>query len=104
MKYLNAFRDNPDTDIYGGNKYKEHIKHSQKFPATESDYHSTVEDVISILVATGVHSKENLKTLVELPDHVHKDVIFQPRMRIPDHNVENITDAVRLILHNESKN
>jgi hypothetical protein len=36
-----------------------------------------------------------------MPDHVHKDVIFQPNMRTPDYNVENITDAVRLIIENE---
>jgi ribonucleotide monophosphatase NagD (HAD superfamily) len=93
------FRDNPDTDIYGGNLYKEHIKHSL---AESENIHSTnVANVISVLVSTGVHSKGNLNTLVEMPDHVHKDVIFQPNMRTPDYNVENITDAVRLIIENE---
>jgi ribonucleotide monophosphatase NagD (HAD superfamily) len=58
-------------------------------------------DVKSILVATGVHFKDNLQSLVEAPDHVHKDIVFEPNMRTPDYNVENITDAVRLIIENE---
>ncbi|CAB3979605.1 Hypothetical predicted protein [Paramuricea clavata] len=99
LKRIYVIGDNPDTDIYGGNLYKEHIKHSL---AESENIHSTnVANVISVLVATGVHSKGNLKTLVEMPDHVHKDVIFQPNMRTPDYNVENITEAVRLIIENE---
>ena len=100
---MHAFRDNPDTDVYGGNLYKEHIKHSPNdLDSTSQNFHHTsVNDVISILVATGVHSKSNMKTLVDMPDHVHKDIIFNPSMKKPDYNVENITDAVRLIIESE---
>ena len=97
-----AFRDNPDTDIYGGNLYKEYIKQPANDITSEELYHTTVKDVISILVATGVHSTSNLKAVVEMPDHVHKDIVFQPNMRTPDYNVENITEAVRLIIQNET--
>ena len=100
---INVFtvcRDNPDTDIYGGNLYKEYIKNShtntiQNLPNT------TINGITSILVSTGVHSKGNLKTLVEMPHHIHKDIQFKPNMRTPDYNVENITDAIRLIMENE---
>lgn len=93
---LKWFRDNPDTDIYGGNLYKEEMK------KVTGDKLSMVEDVTSILVSTGVYSKGNRESLVEMPDHLHKDIKFQPNMRRPDHNVENITDAVKLIIEHET--
>ena len=82
--------------------YKEHIKHSRKSSPESENHHSTAEDIMSILVATGVHSKENLKTLAETPDHVHKDIKFDPHLRTPDYSVENIVEAVELIMQNES--
>ena len=88
------YRDNPDTDIYGGNLYKEHLKHSLE----DTIHNGNVANVISILVATGVHNSNGNNNM---PNHVHKDLIFQPNMRTPDYNVENITDAVRLIIKNE---
>ena len=33
--------------------------------------------------------------------HIHKDILFDPQLRIPDHSVENIEDAVKLIISNE---
>jgi ribonucleotide monophosphatase NagD (HAD superfamily) len=95
-KHVSTFRDNPDTDIFGGNLYKANVKQQH----TENINKINI-DVKSILVATGVHSKDNLQSLVEAPDHVHKDIVFEPNMRTPDYNVENITDAVRLIIENE---
>lgn len=55
----------------------------------------------SILVGTGIHSPENMESLMAKLVHIHKDILFDPQLRIPDHSVENIEDAVKLIISNE---
>lgn len=99
--------DNPDTDIFGGNLYKEHVQkcHSDETDSSLEVLHlennfdkTTVKDVTSILVRTGVYSKESL---VEKPVHVHKDVNFDSDLRKPDHTVENIKEAVQFIIERE---
>lgn len=97
LKRIYVIGDNPDTDIYGGNIYKQYVQNCHQ---KEKEFDQlTVNDVTSILVGTGVHSKESS---VDKTVHVHKDIMFDPDFRNPDYSVENIEDAVDLIITNET--
>lgn len=121
IKSLYAVGDNLDTDIYGANMCNEYVKafHESNGSGTENqlrdltsrqEKHSAVEwspevkNIESILVQTGVSLRsDNNLTTNEGARYLHRDLDFQPRFRRAKHVVENIADAVELILKQEQE-
>lgn len=97
-----------DTDIYGANTYKNYLlKSKTKFlSCKEDDYcgkewnSNSLNKIESILVRTGVSSVET-----SLPqrgiNHLHRDTRYDPEFAMPDYIVDDVLEAVDLVLHKE---
>ena len=114
------FRDNLDTDIYGANLCHEYLKVFHKTSGNngekqlKSSYHQSkqnginwlpeVKRVESILVQTGVSQQDDSKlTNGDGARFLHRDTVFLPHLRRANHVVENIAEAVELILKQEQE-
>lgn len=106
--FSSFFSDNLDTDIYGANTYKSHLVNSIKeIKACKEDEFCTrkwksnsLDKIESVLVRTGVSSIET-----SLPqkgiNHLHRDTKYHPELTMPDYIVDDVLDAVDLVLHKE---
>ena len=97
-----------DTDIYGANTYKNYLMKSQSSSSSckEDEFcidkwsSNSLNKIESILVRTGVSSVET-----SLPqkgiNHLHRDTKYNPELSMPDYIVEDVLEAVDLVLHKE---
>lgn len=114
------FRDNLDTDIYGANLCHEYLKEFHKTSGDngekqlKSPYHQSkpngiswlpeVKRVESILVQTGVsHQDDSKLSNGNAARFLHRDTVYLPHLRRANHVVENIAEAVELILKQEQE-
>ena len=71
---------------------------------SEIEWSPEVKSIESILVQTGVSlPSDNNLTTNEGARYLHRDLDFQPQFRRAKHVVENIADAVELILKQEQE-
>lgn len=113
-------RDNLDTDIYGANLCHEYLKVFHKTSGDngekqlKSSCHQSkqnginwlpeVKSVESILVQTGVSQQDDSKlTNGDGARFLHRDTVYLPHLRRANHVVENIAEAVELILKREQE-
>lgn len=118
IKSLYAVGDNLDTDIYGANMCNEYVKVFHKSNGNNAEnqarnscsqrkqsalkWSPEVKSLESILVHTGVSSQNDDKPASnEGAQFLHRDLAFQPHFRRANHVVENIVEAVELILKQE---
>uniref|UniRef100_A0A672F9Z9 Haloacid dehalogenase like hydrolase domain containing 5 n=1 Tax=Salarias fasciatus TaxID=181472 RepID=A0A672F9Z9_SALFA len=104
--------DNVMTDIYGANLYNRYLSRRHAAGTAELAVQGTGSDVTeeaesasqchSILVCTGVYDPRS-----ELPPTqtgaaavgLHRDLVLEPELLEPRHLVEDVEDAVDLLLH-----
>ena len=114
------FRDNLDTDIYGANLCHEYLKVFHKTRGNngeqqlKSSCHQSkqnginwlpeVKSIESILVQTGVSQQDdgNISN-GDGARFLHRDTVYLPHLRRAKHVVENIAEAVELILKQEQE-
>lgn len=118
---LYAVGDNLDTDIYGANLCHEYLKvfnntsgntnaNQLKNSLSQSEQNAfnwlpEVKTMESILVQTGVSNQDDNKpSNTDEAQFLHRDTIYHPHLRRANHVVENIAQAVELILKQEQKN
>ncbi|XP_029943250.1 haloacid dehalogenase-like hydrolase domain-containing 5 [Salarias fasciatus] len=107
-----AVGDNVMTDIYGANLYNRYLSRRHAAGTAELAVQGTGSDVTeeaesasqchSILVCTGVYDPRS-----ELPPTqtgaaavgLHRDLVLEPELLEPRHLVEDVEDAVDLLLH-----
>ncbi|CAH3138519.1 unnamed protein product [Pocillopora meandrina] len=124
LRTLYAVGDNLDTDIYGANLCHEYVKvfddgsgNINTYEHHPNDSSSQLEQntfkwlpgvrkVESILVQTGVSTQDNdnQPSTKEDARYLHRDIHFHPHLRRANHVVENIAQAVELILKQEQIN
>ena len=115
------FSDNLDTDIYGANLCHEYLKvfHNTSGDNSENQLkHSgsqskqsainwlpEVRSIESILVQTGVSTQDDGKPAAKTEGarFLHRDTVYHPHLRKANHVVENIAEAVELILKQEQE-
>ena len=117
------FRDNLDTDIYGANLCHEYLKvyhdktsgnneekklksscHQSKQNGITCNWLPEVKSVESILVQTGVSQQDDHKiTNGSGARFLHRDIVYLPHLRRANHVVENVAEAVELILKLEQE-
>lgn len=113
------FRDNLDTDIYGANLCHEYLKvfHKTRGNNGEKQLNSChqskqnginwlpeVKSIESILVQTGVSQQDDSKpSNADGARFLHRDTVYHPHLRRANHVVENIAEAVELILKQEQE-
>lgn len=106
-----------DTDIYGANLCNEYLQvfHNnngnnknqlrnfhRETERASIKWSPEVKSVESILVHTGVSLQDgDNPTNNEGARFLHRDTVFQPHLRRANHAVENIGEAVELILKQE---
>ncbi|XP_056373879.1 haloacid dehalogenase-like hydrolase domain-containing 5 [Hyla sarda] len=102
IQTLYAIGDNPMVDIYGANLYNRHL-HRQKEEAPETRPHSCQ----SVLVCTGVYSdpggvpSNTQERKTHTVFHGHRDFMFDPNMVVASHVVQDVGEALELILNKE---
>lgn len=100
-----AIGDNPNTDIYGANVYNNYLKaiRGSKIKSDLLHPESTVhpERMKSILVRTGVYGAESTEVWASEANHLHRDTVYRPELSVPTHEVEDVLDAVNVILKEE---
>ena len=113
-----CFSDNLDTDIYGANLCHEYLKvfhetNENNSKNTLKNYFSRtkqskmnwlpeIKRIESILVQTGVSSQDDSKpTNDDGSRFLHRDTVYHRHLRKANHVVENIAQAVELILKQE---
>ncbi|KAF6084110.1 haloacid dehalogenase like hydrolase domain containing 5 [Phyllostomus discolor] len=91
-------RDNPMSDVYGANLFHQHLQAAQQ-GGMESplDAHSCT----SILVGTGVYSPAAPGPVEQPPFHGHRDFGLSPGLLEAAHVVNDVDEAVRLVLRQE---
>lgn len=124
LRTLYAVGDNLDTDIYGANLCHEYVKvfdnasgginagenepskSSAQLEQNAFNWLPGVRKVESILVRTGVSTQNNDKqpSTTEGAQFLHRDTHYHPHLRRANHIVENIAQAVELILKREQTN
>lgn len=120
IKSLYAVGDNLDTDIYGANLCHEYLKVFHKTSGNNGEkqlksfchqskqnginWFPEVKNVESILVQTGVSHQDDSKiTNDDGARFLHRDTVYLPHLRRANHVVENIAEAVELILKQEQE-
>jgi len=119
IKSLYAVGDNLDTDIYGANLCHEYLKafHTTRGNNDEQlnischqskqnriNWMPEVKSIESILVQTGVSQQDDNKpSNGDGARFLHRDTVYLPHLRRANHVVENITEAVELILKQEQE-
>lgn len=119
--FINLFllRDNLDTDIYGANLCHEYLKAFHTTTGNngeqlKSSCHQSkqnrinwlpeVKSIESILVQTGVSQQDDSKpSNGDGARFLHRDTVYLPHLRRANHVVENIAEAVELILKQEQE-
>ena len=112
------FRDNLDTDIYGANLCQKYLKVFHKTSGNKKQQKNSchlskqnginwlpeVKSIESILVQTGVSQQDDSKLANEDGARfLHRDTVYLPHLRRANHVVENVTEAVELILRQEQE-
>ncbi|TRY97035.1 hypothetical protein DNTS_001445 [Danionella cerebrum] len=124
VQRLYAIGDNPMADIYGANLYNRYLKAAHRAQAQTdsgglvtgdcddakgsgrvmvgaSSPHNLPESCSSILVCTGVYSRENQDQGEQRIFHGHRDFRFDPSLTQPSFIVQDVKDAVELVFKQE---
>ncbi|XP_028382540.1 haloacid dehalogenase-like hydrolase domain-containing 5 isoform X3 [Phyllostomus discolor] len=98
IQKLYTVGDNPMSDVYGANLFHQHLQAAQQ-GGMESplDAHSCT----SILVGTGVYSPAAPGPVEQPPFHGHRDFGLSPGLLEAAHVVNDVDEAVRLVLRQE---
>ncbi|XP_068598213.1 haloacid dehalogenase-like hydrolase domain-containing 5 [Brachionichthys hirsutus] len=107
-----AIGDNVMTDIYGANLYNRYLAQqwprSQVMMVEEEEPQSAAAQCRSILVCTGVYnprsqlSSNQSSAIAEAVSQGHGDLVLEPDLMEPSHIVEDVEDAVDLMLQQEN--
>ncbi|XP_029951931.1 haloacid dehalogenase-like hydrolase domain-containing 5 [Salarias fasciatus] len=120
VKRLYAIGDNPMADVYGANLYNHYLQASHREqpdsstgverPADSAGDASKItrakgnlpERCSSILVCTGVYSRDQQETVTEQRIfHGHRDFRFDPSLLQPSFVVQDVKEAVDLVFQEE---
>lgn len=104
IQTIYAIGDNVDTDIYGANLYNNYLKAVKGSNITTDALHprSSIrpERMKSILVRTGVYGSEH-RVLDQEVNHLHRDTVLRPELRVPTHICDDVLHSVNKILEEE---
>lgn len=64
--------------------------------ANDAEHYYSVENILSILVCTGVYNQEAYDETSSI-NHGHRDMIIDPELKKPKYTVEHVLDAVKLV-------
>lgn len=106
--------DNPMSDVYGANLFHQYLQMVKHDGAEElgadglwKQRPSATQSCASILVCTGVYSPktpgstEPAQGGEEPPFHGHRDFSFSAKLMEASHIVNDVDEAVQLVLHKE---
>jgi ribonucleotide monophosphatase NagD (HAD superfamily) len=125
VKRMYAVGDNLDTDIYGANLFNKILSDNKKYIESKTinkskgeldligkklacldkknTYVSSAESMSSILVQTGVYRGEkDEKSISANSNLAHKDIVLDDKFVKPNHVVDNVHEAVKLVFKLEN--
>lgn len=105
IQTIYAVGDNPNTDIYGANLYNNYLKAIRGSSIKSDLLHPESSDnpkrMKSILVRTGVYGTDTTEVWAQDANHLHRDTVYRPELSVPTHEVEDVLEAVNVILTKE---